>query len=481
MQNTPLEHVVITQFGDLMGFKGKIINFVLKYVKRMVPSCSISGAIKFKQTISNSNSKSSSKSNSNSNSNSVNSVQLSGEDLAFLQYTGGTTGVAKGAMLSHQNIIANVMQLSEWLSCTVTRGSDVVIQPLPMYHIYALTTSIVFLNFNSDTTLIPNPRDRKGLIKTLKERPFHFFIGLNTLFNALLGDPEFSSVDFSSLKQTIAGGMAVQESVAQQWNNVTGCWISQGYGLTETSPVVSSNRMDISGFNGSVGVPLPSTHVCVQDDKGEKLPIGEVGEICVKGPQVMSGYWHRQRETELTIVNGWLRTGDIGRMDEQGYIYIVDRKKDMVIVSGFNVYPNDVEDVIAMHPAVHEVAVIGVPHPKTGEAVKAFIVKQEDEVTPAELIAYCRKHLTPYKVPKIIEFRNELPKSNVGKILRRKLRDEDAGQQPVDRPADQPLGQTEGQPLDRPADRPPDHPEGKPLDRPADRPEDKPENNEKNG
>jgi long-chain acyl-CoA synthetase len=408
MPKTPLENVVVTGFGDLLGFKGSLINIALRF--KQVPKWSIKSALSFKSAI--------------KSSPIAKDADISPSDLAFLQYTGGTTGVAKGAMLSHSNIVANILQLYAWVEPFHDKEIGTVIEPLPMYHIYSLTVSMTFMYLASNSVLIPNPRDRAGFVKLLRKTKFSLFVGLNTLFNSLVHDPDFNKIDFSSLKHTIAGGMAMQESVANQWKAVTGTVVIQAYGLTETSPAVCANLFDSKEFSGNVGLPLPSTHIAIMDENNKELGCNEVGELCVKGPQVMQGYWRREKETKATIIDGWLHTGDMASINDKGEISIVDRKKDMIIVSGFNVYPNEVEDVIATHPDVVEVAVIGVESSRTGEAVKAYIVPESDSLTEEALIKYCRKHLTAYKVPKLIQFKHELPKSNVGKILRRELRDD---------------------------------------------------------
>jgi long-chain acyl-CoA synthetase len=352
---------------------------------------------------------------------------LGHDDIAFLQYTGGTTGVAKGAMLTHRNIIANLLQARAWLSVTVVEGQSVVITPLPLYHIFSLTANFfVFTLMGGNNILITNPRDLPGFVKELKKQKFTFITGVNTLFNGLLNTPGFNEVDFSHLKVTLGGGMAVQAAVAERWKQVTGKPLVQAYGLTETSPAACINPLTQKEFNGSIGVPISSTEVSIRDEDGNELGIGAVGEICIRGPQVMAGYWNRPDETDKVMLEGgWFRSGDMGRMDERGYIFIEDRKKDMILVSGFNVYPNEVEGVAVTHPAILEAAAVGIPDEKSGEMVKLFVVCREGQsVTEKELIAFCREGLTGYKVPRKVEFRKELPKTNVGKILRRALRDE---------------------------------------------------------
>jgi len=352
-------------------------------------------------------------------------VPLTHDDLAFLQYTGGTTGVSKGAMLTHGNLVANLQQASAWLSPVSRLAEETVITALPLYHIFSLTANcLTFMKVGGHNILITNPRDMPGFVKTLSGIRFTAITGVNTLFNGLLNTPGFDQVDFSRLHLTLGGGMAVQRAVADKWKQVTGVTLAEAYGLTETSPAVCINPLDLRAYNGSIGLPVPSTHVCIKDDDGNVLPMGEVGELCVKGPQVMKGYWQRQEETDKVMdANGWLHTGDMARMDEQGYFYIVDRKKDMILVSGFNVYPNEIEDVVALHPGVLEAAAVGVPDERSGEAVKVVVVAKDPALTAEALIEHCRQHLTGYKVPRRVEFRAELPKSNVGKILRRLLRD----------------------------------------------------------
>ncbi|MBW7935258.1 MAG: AMP-binding protein, partial [Gemmatimonadaceae bacterium] len=353
------------------------------------------------------------------------SITLSHEDIAFLQYTGGTTGVAKGAMLTHRNMIANMLQAYAWISHNMREGEEVVITALPLYHIFALTANfLTFARVGGFNHLITNPRDMPGFVKSVKDIGFTAITGVNTLFAGLLNTPGFEQVDFSKLHMTLGGGMAVQRAVAERWKKVTGCTLAEAYGLTETSPAACINPLDLREYNGSIGLPIPSTDVSIRDDDGKTLPIGEVGELCVKGPQVMKGYWQRPDETAKVLgADGWLRTGDIARMDDKGYVYIVDRKKDMILVSGFNVYPNEIEDVVAHMPGVLEVAAVGVPDEKSGEAVKLVIVKKDPALTAEAVLKHCKENLTGYKQPRHIEFRDSLPKTNVGKILRRELRD----------------------------------------------------------
>ncbi|MEN1956521.1 long-chain fatty acid--CoA ligase [Luteimonas changyuni] len=415
LADSKVETVITTGLGDMLGFpKGAIVNFVVKHVKKMVPDYSIQGAVRFRDTL---------KAGARHE---TPKVEIDREDIAFLQYTGGTTGVAKGAMLTHRNLVANMQQASAWVSKQAKPGQEVIITALPLYHIFALTANgLVFTKFGAKNILITNPRDMPGFIKELKREPFTAITGVNTLFNGLLNTPGFEDVDFSQLRLTLGGGMAVQRSVAERWKKATGVTLVEAYGLTETSPAACINPMDLVEYNGAIGLPIPSTDACVKDEEGRMLPVGEVGELCIKGPQVMRGYWQRPEDTAAAIdANGWLHTGDMARMDEGGFFYIVDRKKDMILVSGFNVYPNEIEDVIAMMPGVLEVAAVGVPDEKSGEVVKLVIVKKDPSLTAEQVKAHARNELTGYKQPRIIEFRDELPKTNVGKILRRELRDE---------------------------------------------------------
>ena len=418
LDDTPIQHIVTTGLGDMLGFpKSALVNFVVKRVKKMVPRYSLPGAVDFRAALKAGSSLPFSR------------HELTHDDLAFLQYTGGTTGLAKGAMLTNRNMVANMQQASEWIKSLVEERKEVIITALPLYHILSLTANcLVFMKEGALNYLITNPRDMPGFVKELRKIRFTAITGVNTLFNGLLNTPGFDQVDFSSLKLTLGGGMAVQQAVAERWRRVTGTPLLEAYGLTETSPAVCINPMDLPDWNGSIGLPIPSTEVWIRSEDGEFLPIGEVGELCVRGPQVMKGYWNLPEETAYVLdEKGWLKTGDVARMDENGYVYIVDRKKDMILVSGFNVFPNEVESVIMEVPGVREVGVIGVPDPDgSGEIVKAVIVRNDNSLTEEEVIAHCRKELTGYKVPKIIEFRDELPKTNVGKILRRELREEAA-------------------------------------------------------
>ena len=414
LAGTQVKQVVTTALGDLVGFpKGAIVNFVLKYVKKMVPDYEIPGTVRFKDTL------------TLGQLHTLPDIDIDSGDIAFLQYTGGTTGVAKGAMLTHRNLVANMQQAGVWVGTGLDYGNEVIITALPLYHIFALTANcLVFMKLGGLNHLITNPRDMPGFVKELKATRFTAITGVNTLFNGLLNTPGFDEVDFSNLKMTLGGGMAVQRAVAEKWKKVTGVTLVEAYGLTETSPAACINPMDLHDYNGAIGLPVPSTDACLKDDDGNVVPVGEVGELCIKGPQVMKGYWQRPEETANVMdADGWLHTGDMAKMDENGFFYIVDRKKDMILVSGFNVYPNEVEDVIAGLDGVLEVAAIGVPDEKSGEAVKVFIVKKDPSLTAEQVKAFCRDNLTGYKQPRHIEFRTELPKTNVGKILRKELRE----------------------------------------------------------
>ncbi|WP_440222474.1 AMP-binding protein [Dokdonella sp. MW10] len=414
IDGTPCEHVITSALGDRLGFpKSFITNFVVKHVKKLVPPFSLPKAVRFNDAL------------AAGSRGTLPKVEIGPEDLAFLQYTGGTTGVAKGAMLTHRNMIANMQQASEWIGSGMREGEEVIITALPLYHIFALTANcLTFMKMGGLNHLITNPRDMKGFVAELGKVRYTAITGVNTLFNGLLNTPGFDQLDFSSLRMTLGGGMAVQRAVAERWKSVTGSTLAEAYGLTETAPAVCINPLDLAEYNGSIGLPVPSTDVSVQNDDGTLLPVGEIGELCVKGPQVMRGYWNRPEETAKVIdARGWLHTGDIARMDEQGFFYIVDRKKDMILVSGFNVYPNEIEDVVASMPGVLEVAAIGVPDEKTGEAVKLVVVRKDPALTAEAIKAHCRTELTGYKQPRAIEFRDSLPKTNVGKILRRELRD----------------------------------------------------------
>ncbi len=413
--DTPVKQVITTALGDMLDFpKRPIVNFVLKYAKKMVPDYHLPGAVRFRTAL------------ALGNGHGLPQVEVDHDDVAFLQYTGGTTGVSKGAILTHRNLIANMQQASAWIAGSgVKPGEEVIITALPLYHIFALTANgLVFMKLGGLNHLITNPRDMPGFVKEIRNLRFTAITGVNTLFNGLLNTPGFDQVDFSGLKVTLGGGMAVQRAVAERWKKVTGATLVEAYGLTETSPAACINPLTLAEFNGAIGLPIPSTDACVKDDNGQTLPVGEIGELCIRGPQVMRGYWQRPEETAAAIDSeGWLHTGDMARMDENGFFYIVDRKKDMILVSGFNVYPNEVEDVIAMMPGVLEVAAVGVPDDKSGEAVKVVIVRKDPNLTAEQVKEHARAHLTGYKHPRIVEFRQELPKTNVGKILRRELRD----------------------------------------------------------
>ena len=415
LAHTDVRHVVVTALGDMLGAKGHIVNFIVRKVKKLVPAWSIPGHRNFKNVI------------AEGARLPLKPTELSGSDIAFLQYTGGTTGVAKGAILTHSNLLANQLQLLLWLqSAYINKPRPeqlTFVCALPLYHIFALTVnSLMGMSLGGHNVLIANPRDIPAFIKELGKYKFDMFPGLNTLFNALMNNPEFAKLDLSNTA-TLAGGMAVQRPVAERWRKMTGAWITEGYGLSETSPVASANRFDSSEFSGTIGLPITGTDFDIRDENGNSLPIGEVGEICIRGPQVMAGYWKQPAETaRVMTADGFFRSGDMGFMDERGYTKIVDRKKDMILVSGFNVYPNEIEEVAAMHPGVLEAAAIGVPDPHSGEAVKLFIVKKDPALTEADLKAHCAENLTNYKRPRFIEFRSELPKSNVGKILRKELR-----------------------------------------------------------
>jgi long-chain acyl-CoA synthetase len=419
VRNTRVKHIILANMGDMLGFpKGAIVNLVVRKVKKMVPAYSLPQAVQFKAAVAAGKGKP------------LNTRAISSDDVAFLQYTGGTTGVSKGATLLHRNIVANVLQNDLWLQPALSKEPKVdqlfIVTALPLYHIFALTACFLLaMRCGGVCLLIPNPRDIPNLVKELSKYKVNKFPAVNTLYNALLNHPDFGKIDFSMLKASNGGGMAVQRAVAERWLKATGCPIIEGYGLSETSPVLTCNRGDNNEFTGTIGLPVPSTEISIRDDDGNELPLGQAGEICARGPQVMAGYWQRPEETaQVMTKDGFFRTGDIGVMDDKGMVKIVDRKKDMVLVSGFNVYPNEVEDVIAMHPGVLECAVIGVPDTASGEAVKAFVVRRDPALTEQELMKFVAEQLTNYKRPKIVEFRDELPKTPVGKILRRALRDE---------------------------------------------------------
>ena len=414
IDDTPVKTVMLTQIGDMLGFpKRWLTNLVVKHVKKMVPSFSLPSAIHFMDALKEGASKS------------YERPTLTGDDIAFLQYTGGTTGVSKGAMLSHRNMVANLEQASAILNTVTVPNKELVVTALPLYHIFALQANcLLFLKLGCANLLITNPRDMPAFVSELGKYPFTVLTGVNTLFNGLLNTPSFAELDFSKVKFSLGGGMAVQRSVAERWYKLTGHVLLEGYGLTECSPIVSVNPPQLEQYNGSIGLPLPSTDIRLVDDDGVDVAPGEAGEMLVKGPQVMVGYLNRPEATEEIMQDGWLATGDIARCDEDGYFYIVDRKKDMILVSGFNVFPNEIEEVAAMHDHIVEVAAVGIPHEASGEVVKLYAVRREDSLSEQDVIEHCRKHLTGYKVPKKVEFRDELPKSNVGKILRRELRDE---------------------------------------------------------
>ena len=412
---TKVRQAVVTSIGELLGFKGLIVDFVLRHVKKMIPKFALPGSIHLSDAL------------AEGRKGTLTRIPLAHDDIAFLQYTGGTTGVAKGAMLLHRNIVANMMQARAWIRPFLDPDRrEVIITPLPLYHIFSLTANcLVFMSLGGENVLIPNPRDIPGFVKEMAKFKFTAFTGVNTLFNALVNNPEFGKLDFSSLNLTLGGGMAVQEAVAIKWKQVTGVPLIEAYGLTETSPAATINPLDLPAYNGTIGLPISSTELILRDDAGNTVALGQPGEICIRGPQVMAGYWQHQDETDKVIdKDGWFATGDIGVMDERGFVKIVDRKKDMILVSGFNVYPNEIEGVIAAHPGVLECAAVGVPDKKSGEAVKLFVVRKDPALSAAEVLKYCHENMTGYKCPRDVEFRTELPKSNVGKILRRELRDE---------------------------------------------------------
>ncbi|CAG9178276.1 long-chain fatty acid--CoA ligase [Cupriavidus pampae] len=418
LPNTPVRHVVVASMGDMLGtVKGAIVNFVVRNVKKMVPEWQLPNCVRFNDVI------------RESRSLTLAPTTTGPDDIAFLQYTGGTTGVSKGAVLLHRNVVANVLQSEAWMQPALDKGAPIdqviTITALPLYHIFALTVCCLLGMRNGGVSvLIPNPRDIPGFIKELQKYRFNMFPAVNTLYNALLNHPDFDKVDFSGLRVANGGGMAVQEAVAKKWLSRTGCPIIEGYGLSETSPSATCNPTDTDAFSGTIGLPLPSTELAIRDDDGNDVPLGQPGEICLRGPQVMAGYWNRPDETAKVMTpDGFFKTGDIGVMDERGYTKIVDRKKDMILVSGFNVYPNEVEGVVAECPGVLEVAAVGVPDVHSGEVVKLFIVRKDPALTEETVVAFCRERLTGYKRPKYVEFRTELPKTNVGKILRRELRD----------------------------------------------------------
>jgi long-chain acyl-CoA synthetase len=414
LDHTPVKHVIVTRVGDLFPpIKRTTVNLVLRWVKKMEPAWSIPRAARFREAI------------SRGRERSLQDVKMNGEDIAILQYTGGTTGVAKGAVLTHRNMVANVQQVYSWFRPTLKEATEVVVTPLPLYHIFSLTANfLTFFRFGALNLLITNPKDISTFVEALASMKFTVMTGVNTLFNALLNSPDFHKLDFSSFKVCVGGGMALHRSVAEEWKRVTGVPLAEGYGLTEASPVVAVNRLDIDEYNGSVGMPLPSTEISIRDEEGREMALGEPGELWIRGPQVMRGYWERPEETRMVLTaDGWLKSGDIARVEREGTIRLVDRKKDMILVSGFNVYPNEIEAIVIGHECVLEVAAVGVPDRKSGEAVKICVVKKDPNLDADTLKAFCREKLAGYKVPKYIEFRDELPKSSVGKILRRLLRD----------------------------------------------------------
>ena len=417
--NTQVKHVILTRMGDqLSAAKGTLVNFVVKYIKRLVPKYNLPDAISFRSALQRGRRQQYIK------------PDITNNDLAFLQYTGGTTGVAKGAMLTHRNMQANLIQSRAAYGPLLNEGHELVVTALPLYHIFALTVNcLLFIEMGGCNLMITNPRDIPAVVKELSRYPFTALTGVNTLFNALLNNEDFRELDFSTLRLSVGGGMSVQRSVAEKWEKLTGRHLLEGYGLTECAPLVSGNPYDLKHYSGSIGLPVPSPDVRLVDDNGNEVPHGEAGELQVKGPQVMLGYWQRPEATDEILKDGWLSTGDVVTIDDEGFLRIVDRKKDMILVSGFNVYPNEIEEVVSMHDKVLECAAIGVPNGASGEMVKICVVKKDPSLTRDELIAHCRKHLTGYKVPKKVEFYDELPKSNVGKILRRKLREEQAASQ----------------------------------------------------
>ena len=409
-----LEKIIVTAVGDHFPlFKRAITNLFVKYIKKLVPPWQLEVAENYLKVI------------TKGKNHSYIDVKICGENTAFLQYTGGTTGVPKGAVLTHRNMVSNVLQAAAWAKPFLNGRGDLVVTPLPLYHVFSLTANLLcFINLGGHNLLVTNPRDLRGLMRDLRRGPFTYITGVNTLFNALLSCPGFSRIDFSKHKATMGGGMAVQRSVAKEWQAITGRPLAQGYGLTEASPIVSATPLDSSDFNGSVGLPLPSTEVAICDEDGVHMALGEIGEINIRGPQVMSGYWKNPKATaEILSDEGWLRTGDIGRIDERGFLYIEDRKKDLILVSGFNVYPNEIEDIVVAHPEVIEAAAVGIPNEHSGEAVRLFVVRKTPLLKEEQLMEHCRKNLTGYKRPREIIFREELPKNNIGKVLRRALRE----------------------------------------------------------
>ncbi|MCS3804265.1 long-chain acyl-CoA synthetase [Chromobacterium alkanivorans] len=422
LPRTQVKHVIVASIGEMLGFaKGMLVNFVVRKVKKMVPPWRLPGHVRFGDAL------------SRGTRAPYRPVELGHEDIAFLQYTGGTTGVSKGAMLLHRNIVANMLQAGEWVKPVIRPGQEIIVTALPLYHIFSLTANLmVFTEVGALNILITNPRDIPGFIKEMGKYPITCMTGVNTLFNALLNNPEFAKLNFSTWRLALGGGMAVQKAVADKWKQVTGVTLVEAYGLTEASPAVCMNPLDLAAYNGAIGVPVPSTEMQLRDADGKEVAPGEQGELCIRGPQVMRGYWNRPDETAKVLSpDGFLATGDMAMLTPDGFVKLVDRKKDMILVSGFNVYPNEIEDVVAGHAGVLEVACIGVPDDKSGEVVKVFVVRKDRALTEKDIIQHCRDNLTGYKVPKLVEFRDELPKTNVGKILRRALRDENSGAKPA--------------------------------------------------
>jgi len=415
LPETPLKNVIVTDIGDMLPLpKALLIYCYLKYIKKQIPTVRLPSPIKFKQIL------------AQGKQLHLEPVAITSQDIAFLQYTGGTTGISKGAMLTHRNLVANILQCEAWFKPAFNPGKEIIITALPLYHIFSLTANCLFISkLGGLNVLVVNPRDIPSLVAEMAKFKFTVLTGVNTLFNALLKNPGFAKLDFSRLKLCLGGGMAVQHIVADKWQEMTGIPILEAYGLTETSPAAVINPITLKKYNGTIGLPIPSTDVCILNDAGEEVALGEAGELAIKGPQVMQGYWENLPETEKVFTkDGWLLTGDIASINDEGYIRILERKKDMVLVSGFNVFPNEIEDVLVRMPGVVEAAVIGVPDDNSGEAVKAFLVKEDSNLTAGDVLHFCREHLTGYKIPKYIEFCKELPKTNVGKILRRALRDE---------------------------------------------------------
>ncbi|MXR37104.1 long-chain-fatty-acid--CoA ligase FadD [Craterilacuibacter sinensis] len=418
IRRTKVKNVIIASIGDMLGFpKGAIVNFVVRKIKKMVPAWHLPGHIRFNDAL------------DKGSKQAYRKVDIGHEDIAFLQYTGGTTGVSKGAMLLHRNIVANMLQAGAWIKPGIREGQEVIVTALPLYHIFSLTANLMaFTEIGALNVLISNPRDIPGFVKELKKYKITAITGVNTLFNALLNNPEFKTIDFSSWRLSLGGGMAVQRAVAERWKQTTGVTLVEAYGLTETSPAACMNPLNLKDYNGTIGLPVPSTDIQIRDMDGKEVAQGEAGELCIKGPQVMKGYWQRPDETAKVIdKDGFLATGDMAIITPDGFVKLVDRKKDMILVSGFNVYPNEIEDVVALHPGVLEVACIGIPDERSGEVVKVFVVRKDPTLTADAVLEHCRQNLTGYKVPKSVEFRDELPKTNVGKILRRALRDEQTG------------------------------------------------------